>query len=74
MLVGLNKEVANDRTDTISVYSNFGCYCDVVFLSRCFMNPMKKNANLFFWILMFIGIVLASFSLIIDHVGVSIKQ
>jgi len=35
---------------------------------------MKKNANLLFWILMFIGIVLASFSLIIDHVGVSINQ
>ncbi len=35
----LNKwGVANDRTDTISAYPNFGCYCDVVFLSRCFVN------------------------------------
>jgi len=35
---------------------------------------MKKKANLLFWILMFISIALASFSLIIDHVGVSISN
>ena len=35
---------------------------------------MKKKANLLFWILMFIGIALASFSLIIDHVRISINQ
>jgi len=34
----------------------------------------KMNNKLLFWILMFIGIALASFSLIIDHVGVSINQ
>ena len=31
--------MTNDRTNIIPTYSNFGCYCDVVFLSRCFMNP-----------------------------------
>ena len=34
----------------------------------------EKKANLLFWILMFIGIALASFSLIIDHVRISINQ
>ena len=35
----VSKGVTNDRTNIIPTHSNFGCYCDMVFLSRCFMNP-----------------------------------
>ena len=57
LLVGLNKGVANDRTDIMPAYPNFGYYCDVVFLSRCFMNFKAMNMKKGFISLWIIGSV-----------------
>ena len=66
--------MANDRTDTISAYPNIGCYCDVVFLSRCFMNP-KAIRHIIGWggLIVTVGFVVGFMSFFFNLSGYNIN-